>query len=990
MSPLHGNHPLYKRSLFMLLPLLLIAALWMAAKHSQTAYGTDDGSSLEEAHLLEPLTGANGEPYYWALEQEWDKQGIPDAAATVYIDAASPASRSDSGRVAVESYAGKEQALVWSGSGSAWAEYRFEVPETALYEIHVTYHPVTGEGLHNPIMWDVQLDGQRPFREASSISLYREWQELRPLQSNEDGDQIRPKAVDSSTWKTQPLYDSGGAYAQPLKWQLAQGSHVLRIQGEEAVALEGIMLAPPQQLPSYSQSVDAYGSREPMQGSVITLQAEDSSGKNDTSIKLMSDGDVRTVPRAKGRIIYNTVGGRRWMSQRQQLAWTFQVPETGIYKLGLRTLQNQLSGKASFRTIKIDGQIPFAEWAAYRFPYASSWKGTVLKDEKGEPYALELEKGEHTLSMEVTIAPLQSILLQIEALTDLLDDIGKDLISLTGNQLDKNRTWQVREELPGLPEQLELAADVMEQLAAQAREVNGSKDSVSEGLATGAKDIRQMLSHVDRIPYRLDELVSIKEKVVQFIELLQQQPLQLDEIYIAPYEQKFPYMEASVLGKLKGLALNFGYSFQSRNRLSNLDDRLLNVWVERGRDYVDLLQEMADESFTPETGIKVKVNLLPNPQLLVMANAAGKQPDVALGLTQDLPVEYAIRGSVLDLSSFPDFAQLYDRFSPGAWLPLYYDGGYYALPETQSFQALFYRKDILQQLGLQVPDTWQEVYDLLPALQQNRMNFYVNPKEFSLYFYQNGIDLYTADGRKTAIDTPLGFQAFKQWTDLFNIYALEQEVPSFYQHFRRGTMPIGIADYNTYVQLAAAAPELNGRWGVAVLPGVTQPDGSISRWAGGGQRTGVIFQASRKKEQAWTFLKWWMSTETQTQFGRDIEVLNGISFRWNTANVEAFVQLPWKREDLQAILSQWQWYKDVPNLPGGYFLEREINNAWLRTVVDGMNYRSSLEAAVLDINRELLRKQLEFGYIDENGTVSKTLQVPVVNHPWEGAAPHAY
>jgi ABC-type glycerol-3-phosphate transport system substrate-binding protein len=197
-------------------------------------------------------------------------------------------------------------------------------------------------------------------------------------------------------------------------------------------------------------------------------------------------------------------------------------------------------------------------------------------------------------------------------------------------------------------------------------------------------------------------------------------------------------------------------------------------------------------------------------------------------------------------------------------------------------------------------------------------------------------------------------------------------------------MPIGVADYNLFIQLSAAAPELNGNWGIAPMPGTPQSDGTISRWSGGGQTAGVIFKATKRKEQAWDYLKWWTSADVQERFGNDLESFNGVQFRWNTANIEAFSKLPWKPEDAKVIMEQWKWYKEVPNLPGGYFLNREITNAWNRTVVDGMNYRSSLEATVMDVNRELKRKQQEFGFIDKNGEPLKTMDLPVITKPWEG------
>jgi len=929
--------------------------------------------------------GLDQEPYYADVLREWRSAGLKPASRAFAIDAAKPSAVSDESVFRVGRVDDVDGALIWESTEESWVEYRFTAPEDGLYEIRVAYRPLTGGGWTRPIVWDITLDGVRPYRETSSITLYRLWRDRLPVKVNEDGDQIRPTSEDISTWMTKPLIDSGAAYALPLRWALTAGEHTLRIAGYEPVALKEIAFVPPTEPKPYAEVRAAYPDTGETKGDSVVIQAEIMTSKNDSSIQMFWDRDYRTVPRAKGRITYNTVGGLRWDWPNQEITWEFEVPATGRYKIALRALQDRFSQKASFRAVRIDGEIPFRELVAYRFPYDSDWQSVVLQDEDGEPFEFWLEKGRHTLSLTLTHSTVSPIVRGIENLSFLLQSVRRDLDALTGGQIDRNRTWDIETELPGLTDKLALAAGNLEVLSDAMRLVNGRKDSVSEGFRTAAAaDIRALLADPDIIPYYADEITGIEEKINQFVVNLYKQPLLIDEIHIVPADEPLPRLTTSWAEKAAGLALNFWYSFDPRDSLADQDDRVLNVWVFRGRDYVTQLQELADESFTPKTGIKVKVHLLPNTQLLVMSNAANLQPDVALGLPQDLPVDYAIRGSVVNLAEFPDFGELYERYSPGSWLPLYYDGGYYAVPETQSFQVLYYRKDLLRQLGLDVPETWDDVYAMLPVLQQHDKNFYVNPQDFLPYVYQNGAEFFTEDGLRTALDSPEGFRAFRHWTNLFGLYALEREVPSFYQHFRSGAMPVGISDYNLYVQLAAAAPELNGRWGIAPIPGIRREDGTIVRWAGGAQTTGVIFSKSGKKEQAWAFLKWWISAETQERYGSDLESINGVSFRWNTANVEAFVRLPWKKEDMRVILEQWRWYKDKPNPPGGYFLGRELGNAWVRTVVEGMNDRASLEAAILDINRELRRKQLEFGLIDADGRIVRKLHVPTVDKPWEG------
>ncbi len=383
-----------------------------------------------------------------------------------------------------------------------------------------------------------------------------------------------------------------------------------------------------------------------------------------------------------------------------------------------------------------------------------------------------------------------------------------------------------------------------------------------------------------------------------------------------------------------------------------------------------IMKEMAEEDFTPKTGIRINVNTLPAGQLnsgsvntLLLAASSGKAPDVATGVDAHLPVEFAIRDASVDLSQFPDYEEVSKRFLPGSLIPFQYNGGNYALPETQDFNVLVYRKDILKELGVSVPQTWDDAYAMLPVLQQNGMQMFypISSLGFMPFLYQNGGEFYQASGKKSGLDSPEAFQAFTEWTELYTNYKFPV-MANFFNRFRTGEMPIGISDYLTYVQLSTAAPELIGRWGVAPSPGHKKADGTIDRTSGGAVQSVAIFKQSKHQKEAWEFLKWWTSTESQVQFGQELEALLGVEARWNTANMEAFSQLPWPEDDLKALTDQWKYYKEQPYVLGGYFTARNIDNAWNRVVLGGMNIRESLEQGVKDINKELEAKQTEFGF----------------------------
>jgi ABC-type glycerol-3-phosphate transport system substrate-binding protein len=467
---------------------------------------------------------------------------------------------------------------------------------------------------------------------------------------------------------------------------------------------------------------------------------------------------------------------------------------------------------------------------------------------------------------------------------------------------------------------------------------------------------------------------------------LPQQAIQFDKFYVYANE-KLPKAKAGWWKKLMSVSKNFLISFtKDYTQISPADEESLQIWVNRPRQYVMLMQQMANQEFTSKTGIKVSLSLMPNEQKLILANASGTSPDVALGVNEKFPYEFALRGALTDLSQHEDYPEVVGRFSPGAMLPFIFDEGVYALPETQNFWVLYYRKDILDALNLEVPETWDDVLQTLPSLQRYGMNFYVPladagaMKSFNMtapFIYQQGGELFAQDGTRTAVDSDQALEGFKMMTKIFTVYNMPLQIPNFYNHFRNGGLPIGISNYNTYVELTTAAPELSGSWKIAPYPGVANDKGEITRWAPGTGQGVIVFEDSDKQQQAWEFVKWWTSAETQSEFGNLIETIYGPTYRWNSANLEAFSQLPWPEEDLKIILEQWKWLKDIPHIPGDYMLDRELSNAWNKVVFDGENPRKTVEDAVVLANREIMKKLEEFGYV-KDGKIIRKLKVPTI------------
>jgi ABC-type glycerol-3-phosphate transport system substrate-binding protein len=201
-------------------------------------------------------------------------------------------------------------------------------------------------------------------------------------------------------------------------------------------------------------------------------------------------------------------------------------------------------------------------------------------------------------------------------------------------------------------------------------------------------------------------------------------------------------------------------------------------------------------------------------------------------------------------------------------------------------------------------------------------------------------------------------QAFKKWTDFFNNYKLPL-VTDLPTRFRTGEIPMAITDYTFYNTLSVSAPEIRGLWGFVPVPGIMQSDGTIRRDVSSNGTGVIMMKQAKDKDAAWEFMKWWTSKDIQVRFAREMEAVLGASARHPTANVEAMEELPWPTEALQNLKQQWDWVKGVPEVPGGYYTGRSLDNAFREVTNNKTNTRDALYDYVEEINLELKFKQQE-------------------------------
>jgi len=864
----------------------------------------------------------------------------------------------------------------------------FSLTEAASYTIEITYKDVTDFILPSEI--NVQINGSSPFRESENIKLPALWaynDTVFPL--DRYGNEVLPRSSKQDIIQTVRLKDTTGLNQMPLIFPFSAGENTLEISvNTGSLELISVSLKPQITLPSYEETLSS--NPVPASGQIL-LSATELSLRNSPSVRLFSVNDASALEYAVDSLKLNTIDGSSYRLGNDTIYYDIEISEAGYYHIGFKYRQNLLMGMPAFRELSINGEIPFEEARLLQFHATSTFRNLLLGDP--EPYLFYFEEGTHQIALRAVMEPYRDVYHTLVSMMEEISDLSLEIKKLTGNTSDRYRTWDIERFIPDTEARLERWINTLISIEDHLKTYTHTNNP---GALTNLNIARQRLEglkkDVNQIPSRMmllaDGNTSASQLIGSTVQMFLENGMDIQSVYITGTEN-LPREKANIFTRSFVSLFRFFDSFGAQDyQVTKVDDDVLEIWINHPRQYIEIIQSMVDRDFVNQTGINVQIALMPDENKLVLANAAGNAPDIAIGVNHWIPYELAIRGASLDLRQFEGFEETVSLFMPGVMVPYAFEDGIFGLPETQNFWVTYYRKDILDALNIPIPNTWKEVIEILPELQRFDMNYY-QPLAFFRGFkpfvatipfiYQFGGTLYSEDGMSTTINTEESIEGITLMSELFTVYNLPKEVPNFYQHFRYGTMPIGISDLSTYLQLSIAAPEIAGKWDIALHPGVENADGEIERWAASGAQASLIMASTKMPDEAFEFLSWWMSTDIQSQFAIQLQTTYGTEYLWNTANIEAFKSLPLPKKHIEVITQQWEYALEASRIPGSFMVEREISNAWNKIVFDDTNPRITLDNAVRSANREILYKMQEFKYV-ENGVVIKPYTVPTIHN----------
>ena len=861
----------------------------------------------------------------------------------------------------------------------SWCEWDFVVEKSGTYQMFLNYFALPCNGKNITI--SVLIDGNNPFSELANVSLPRLWQDSEDaydengeFKTDKLGNQIRPRQTEIEQWQEIALYDTQGLYDEPYFVYLEAGSHSVRIEiVQEAFAISEFTFKNSKSVQSYEEYISQYSEDDYSDTESQIIQAEYTYTKNNSLLYPTYDrNDPYAMPADPCSTVLNTIGQSNWSTQGDEISWKIHVPESGLYRISFRAKQNYNKGMTSYRVLKINGEIPFEEAKNVAFDYHQGWYIQTLGDET--PMYLYLEDGD-ILSLTCTTSGVSKVLRGVQDSLLKLNSAYREIISITSIEPDIYQDYQLDKQIPDLEQRLNDVSEEINEIADTFFKLTGTRGSEAAILDYVADTVKEFADKPYTIPERISTLKSNIESVGSLIQTLGSQPLELDYFILSSPKQDLSIQKKSFLKAIKYYMAQFMNSFAEGYSVIDTEDSnktVLDVWVSTGRDQFNIVTDLINNYFDSDT-TAITLSMVDTGDTLIKASLAGKGPDAAIMMPMDTPVNLAARGALASLSD-SDIADIKSQFSSEAFNPFYYDGKLYALPETMIFDVMFYRTDVYEEYGLEVPQTWEDFYKIMeifqkdnlsvgiPEINSANMGVSLGISTFNKFFLQSGGQYFNEAQSKVLFNTQLAYDAFEKWVELYTKYGLEREF-NFYSRFRTGEMVLSIQNYNIYNQLASAAPEIRGLWAMAPVPGTKNEDGTIDRSEECTVTSCITLKKAENrgvKSNALEFLKWWVSAEIQVEYGQALEAAMGVASRYTPANTEALKRIGWSYSELKVLEEQMSDVVGLPVVPGNYVIPRSLTSAFRAAVAGTYRPKRAIAIYTETINEEISRKRTEF------------------------------
>ncbi len=246
---------------------------------------------------------------------------------------------------------------------------------------------------------------------------------------------------------------------------------------------------------------------------------------------------------------------------------------------------------------------------------------------------------------------------------------------------------------------------------------------------------------------------------------------------------------------------------------------------------------------------------------IITAHRAGNAPDIIHAEYQSLPVLVS-NGVAMDVTSLADGIK--SSFPEGTWALTSFGGKAFGIPQDVGPMMLYYREDLFEQLGLDVPTTWDQFADVADQVRTKDAKRSLttfssgDPGWFAGLAEQAGANWWTNENGtwKVSINDEPTKKMASYWGELVNggtVSGQPMYTPQWNKALSDGTLLAWPSAVWGAGVLEGLAPSTKGKWKMVQLPQWTAGENVTGFWGGSGT---AISAKSTQQAQAQKFVRW--------------------------------------------------------------------------------------------------------------------------------------
>jgi multiple sugar transport system substrate-binding protein len=312
---------------------------------------------------------------------------------------------------------------------------------------------------------------------------------------------------------------------------------------------------------------------------------------------------------------------------------------------------------------------------------------------------------------------------------------------------------------------------------------------------------------------------------------------------------------------------------------------------------------------------------------LITSVAGGESPDVTqLGTTW--MGEFAALGALQPVPESFDTSGFFE----GAMDTATVDGTAYGVPWYVETRALYYRTDLAEEAGIDMPpETWEDLKAAAQAYKdagnKNGMNLVTgvgSNQTYLTFLWSAGGDVLSDDGTFT-LDSPEAVEAVDYFASFFTDGVTEPMAEGFdiTQGFIQGTYPMFLSGpWHMQLIRDTGGEEFEGNWDLAPLP----TNESATAFLGGSDL--AVFENTDNPDAAWAFVEYMSRPDVQAQWYEAVAALPAHQEAWQSGDLA-------DDEDLQLFGETLETAKAPPAIPTWAQIEVAIDEEIEQAAIGG-------------------------------------------------------